>query len=115
MQQRTKSCCLPLLEKDASGAFVEPDAKVREAAASRRSSRSTARWRVGDYAGRLFSGISLGSILLLAALGLAITYGLLGVINMAHGEMIMIGAYATYRHAAGDQESCARAASSGIR
>jgi urea transport system permease protein len=46
--------------------------------------------------GRVFSGISLGSILLLAALGLAITYGLMGVINMAHGELIMIGAYTTY-------------------
>nr|MBA2815836.1 branched-chain amino acid ABC transporter permease [Candidatus Pantoea persica] len=44
----------------------------------------------------MFSGLSLGSILLLAALGLAITYGLLGVINMAHGEMLMIGAYATW-------------------
>ncbi|MDB5871444.1 MAG: amino acid/amide transporter rane protein 1, family, partial [Ramlibacter sp.] len=42
------------------------------------------------------SGISLGSILLLVALGLAITYGLMGVINMAHGELMMIGAYATY-------------------
>jgi urea transport system permease protein len=40
--------------------------------------------------------VSLGSILLLAALGLAITYGLMGVINMAHGELIMIGAYTTY-------------------
>ncbi|MEN9905732.1 MAG: urea transporter permease subunit UrtB [Pseudomonadota bacterium] len=46
--------------------------------------------------GQLFTGVSLGSILLLAALGLAITYGLMGVINMAHGELIMIGAYATY-------------------
>jgi len=46
--------------------------------------------------GLLFSGVSLGSILLLAALGLAITYGLMGVINMAHGELIMIGAYTTY-------------------
>src|ERR1700692_3370428 len=44
----------------------------------------------------LFSGLSLGSILLLVALGLAITYGLMGVINMAHGELMMIGAYATY-------------------
>jgi urea transport system permease protein len=44
----------------------------------------------------IFSGISLGSILLLVALGLAITYGLMGVINMAHGELMMIGAYATY-------------------
>lgn len=50
----------------------------------------------GERAGVVFTGISLGSILLLAALGLAITYGLMGVINMAHGELIMIGAYATY-------------------
>ena len=50
----------------------------------------------GEYAGVLFTGVSLGSILLLAALGLAITYGLMGVINMAHGELMMIGAYATF-------------------
>ncbi len=50
----------------------------------------------GERLGTIFSGISLGSVLLLAALGLAITYGLMGVINMAHGELIMIGAYATY-------------------
>ncbi|RYF83578.1 MAG: urea ABC transporter permease subunit UrtB [Comamonadaceae bacterium] len=50
----------------------------------------------GDRLNAVFSGISLGSVLLLAALGLAITYGLMGVINMAHGELIMIGAYATY-------------------
>ncbi|OUL99970.1 urea ABC transporter permease subunit UrtB [Variovorax sp. JS1663] len=50
----------------------------------------------GERIGAVFSGISLGSVLLLAALGLAITYGLMGVINMAHGELMMIGAYATY-------------------
>ena len=50
----------------------------------------------GERLGAAFSGISLGSILLLVALGLAITYGLMGVINMAHGELMMIGAYATY-------------------
>jgi urea transport system permease protein len=50
----------------------------------------------GDRLGAIFSGVSLGSILLLVALGLAITYGLMGVINMAHGELMMIGAYATY-------------------
>lgn len=49
-----------------------------------------------EYAGMVFTGLSLGSILLLAALGLAVTYGLMGVINMAHGEMMMIGAYTTY-------------------
>ncbi|MDE2564188.1 MAG: urea ABC transporter permease subunit UrtB [Burkholderiales bacterium] len=59
-------------------------------------SRVAARLAWGDRLGLLFSGISLGSILLLAALGLAITYGLMGVINMAHGELMMVGAYATY-------------------
>jgi urea transport system permease protein len=54
------------------------------------------RLAMGDRLGAIFSGISLGSILLLVALGLAITYGLMGVINMAHGELMMIGAYATY-------------------
>ncbi|RVS45878.1 urea ABC transporter permease subunit UrtB, partial [Citrobacter freundii] len=51
---------------------------------------------IGDLLGQAFMGLSLGSILLLAALGLAITYGLLGVINMAHGEMLMLGAYCTW-------------------
>ena len=52
--------------------------------------------KTGERLGALFTGASLGSILLLVALGLAITYGLMGVINMAHGELMMIGAYATY-------------------
>jgi len=54
------------------------------------------RQRLVDLVGALFHGLSLGSILLLAALGLAVTFGLLGVINMAHGEMLMLGAYTTY-------------------
>lgn len=45
---------------------------------------------------QLFFGLSLGSVLLLAAIGLAITFGVMGVINMAHGEMMMLGAYTTY-------------------
>jgi len=52
--------------------------------------------RIIAFAESLFQGVSLGSVLLLAAIGLAITFGVMGVINMAHGEMIMIGAYATY-------------------
>ncbi len=44
----------------------------------------------------IFFGLSLGSVLLLASIGLAITFGVMGVINMAHGEMIMLGAYTTY-------------------
>ena len=77
------------------GAWVEPDAAVRgQVAASLRAIDARLAW--GRRIGMLFSGISLGSILLLAALGLAVTYGLMGVINMAQGEFIMLGAYATY-------------------
>jgi urea transport system permease protein len=73
----------------------ETDVEVRQALQlSLRSVEATLVW--GERAASLFSGISLGSILLLVALGLAITYGLMGVINMAHGELMMIGAYATY-------------------
>lgn len=73
----------------------ETDADVRsEAQKSLKQVDERLVW--GQRAGMVFAGVSLGSILLLAALGLAITYGLMGVINMAHGELIMVGAYATY-------------------
>lgn len=49
-----------------------------------------------SYVDQLFFGLSLGSVLLLAAFGLAITFGVMGVINMAHGEMLMLGAYTTF-------------------
>jgi urea transport system permease protein len=49
-----------------------------------------------DIFGTIFRGLSLGSVLLVVALGLAITFGLMGVINMAHGEIMVVGAYATY-------------------
>ena len=74
---------------------VETDAGVRTAAETSLA-QVTRQLLIGDLLGQAFSGLSLGSILLLAALGLAITFGLLGVINMAHGEMLMLGAYATY-------------------
>jgi urea transport system permease protein len=73
----------------------ETDAAVRaQLTASLAQLSSSLAW--GERLGVLFTGMSLGSILLLVALGLAITYGLMGVINMAHGELMMIGAYATY-------------------
>lgn len=72
---------------------IEADAKAAMQASLRAVDAKLA-W--GDKLAAVFSGISLGSILLLVALGLAITYGLMGVINMAHGELMMIGAYATY-------------------
>jgi urea transport system permease protein len=73
----------------------ESDAEVK---AALKSSLDAVQSRLvwGERLGVLFTGASLGSILLLVALGLAITYGLMGVINMAHGELMMIGAYATY-------------------
>jgi urea transport system permease protein len=83
---------LPLLRNMAG---ADGDSAVRAAAAT------TLRALEGRIArtemiGNLFYGISLGSVLLLAAMGLAITFGLMGIINMAHGELLMIGAYTTY-------------------
>ena len=74
---------------------IETDASVRTAAETSLA-QVKRKLLIGDLLGQAFSGLSLGSILLLAALGLAITFGLLGVINMAHGEMLMLGAYSTY-------------------
>jgi urea transport system permease protein len=84
-----------MVTPDAAGAFAETDADVRAAA---KTAIAQIEWHqtVVAWVGNLFFGISLGSVLLLAALGLAITFGLMGVINMAHGELLMIGAYATY-------------------
>jgi len=91
----TKMLLLGLLEKSKEGSFTEPDEDIRiEAQKSLRELEGRLAW--GERAGVLFTSVSLGSILLLAALGLAITYGLMGVINMAHGELIMVGAYTTY-------------------
>ena len=90
----TKTLLLQVLERKGA-VYVEPDAQVR-AEAQRSLATVERKLLLGDIAARVFSGISLGTILLLAALGLAITYGLMGVINMAHGELIMVGAYATY-------------------
>ena len=58
------------------------------------SIKSTSPWV--NFFGTIFRGLSLGSILLVVALGLAITFGLMGIINMAHGEMIAVGAYTCY-------------------
>jgi len=73
----------------------DEDAGVRAAAASVLASMER---RLKQFATleTLFFGLSLGSVLVLAAIGLAITFGVMGVINMAHGELIMLGAYVTY-------------------
>jgi len=84
-----------LLDKSPDGSFVEPNEQVRQAAAS--AVKTVDRWR-NFYAAfqTLFFGLSLGSVLVLIAIGLAITFGVMGVINMAHGELMMLGAYTTY-------------------
>ncbi len=74
---------------------IESDAEVKAALQSSLAAvQRHLAW--GERLGLAFTGISLGSILLLSALGLAISYGLMGVINMAHGELITVGAYSTY-------------------
>ena len=73
----------------------DQDADVAAAAtrAIEKIERNIAYWNIGQNA---WYGLSLASVLLLAATGLAITFGVMGVINMAHGEMVMIGAYSTF-------------------
>lgn len=78
-----------------TGIGADQPASVTKAAASAIASiqSSLAVWSMAQNA---WYGLSLGSVLLLAAIGLAITFGVMGVINMAHGEMVMIGAYTTF-------------------
>jgi urea transport system permease protein len=77
------------------GLPADQPAEVRQAAqaASAKIQRTLAVWNTVQNA---WYGLSLGSVLLLAAIGLAITFGVMGVINMAHGEMVMLGAYTTF-------------------
>ncbi len=84
-----------LLATDAEGNPVEPDAQVR-VQAQRAIDRIEQRRSIFGGLETLFFGLSFGSVLVLAAIGLAITFGVMGVINMAHGELIMLGAYTSY-------------------
>lgn len=84
---------LALMDQELQQAQLNPELK---AALLDAKNKIKTRIQISEWSGHVFSGLSTASILLLAALGLAITYGLLGVINMAHGELIMIGAYTTY-------------------
>lgn len=72
---------------------AEPDLAAAVAAAIAAAGSRQALW---NNAQNLWFGVSLGSVLLLAAIGLAITFGVMGVINLAHGELVMLGAYTTY-------------------
>ncbi|MEX0694222.1 MAG: urea ABC transporter permease subunit UrtB [Rhodospirillales bacterium] len=74
-------------------ASTEGTLKTAAESAAALIERSLAAWATAQ---NVWYGLSLGSVLLLAAIGLAITFGVMGVINMAHGEMVMLGAYTTY-------------------
>jgi len=82
-----------LLDEFRYSANIDPEL-YKAAGDALASIDSRLRWT--GIAANLFQGISLGSVLLLAAIGLAITFGVMGVINMAHGEMIMVGAYVAF-------------------
>ena len=93
LKQSNRPDVLAMIEQELSQPNLNPELKT--ALMDAKSSIKT-KLQASEWTGHVFSGLSAASILLLAALGLAITYGLLGVINMAHGELIMIGAYTTY-------------------
>lgn len=84
-----------LSAKDDKGNYQEENAEIVKLAAAG-AQKVQDRMGVMRFIENLFFGVSLGSVLLLAAIGLAITFGVMGVINMAHGEMIMLGAYTTF-------------------
>ena len=81
------------LMDDLARQATEPAVKTAAETALASIHTRLAMWRVAQ---NLWYGLSASSVLLLAAIGLAITFGVMGVINMAHGEMVMLGAYATY-------------------
>jgi len=85
-----------LLGKVAASNTEAPEAIPVQQAAIKALSDIEGRLAVWNAVGNVFQGISLGSVLLLAAVGLAITFGVMGVINMAHGELVMLGAYTTF-------------------
>jgi len=84
-----------LLEKDDNDNYLEADKEIIEKAIKGLEIIES-RLSVFSFIETAFFGLSLGSVLLLIAIGLAITFGVMGVINMAHGELMMIGAYTTY-------------------
>ncbi|MGH8612892.1 MAG: urea ABC transporter permease subunit UrtB [Gammaproteobacteria bacterium] len=84
-----------LLEQRPDGGYLEAEVAVREAAA-RALKNIDLKMSLYGLLETTFFGLSLGSVLVLASFGLAITFGVMGVINMAHGEMLMLGAYTTY-------------------
>jgi urea transport system permease protein len=93
--QEIRNRLAALTERAGDGTFAEADEALRATAAAGVKAIDQRLWWYGVVE-MLFFGLSLGSILVLVAIGLAITFGVMGVINMAHGELMMLGAYTTY-------------------
>jgi urea transport system permease protein len=93
--QDVRALIASIIEKENSDKPSAAERQIREAAVKALSGIES-RLKIWSYVASIFQGLSLGSVLLLAAMGLAITFGVMGVINMAHGEMVMLGAYTTY-------------------
>ena len=95
VEDPVRNALASMLAKGDDGSFSEPDAQVRAVAAK---TMKDIQQKLDLYSSfqTVYFGISLGSVLLLSAIGLAITFGVMGVINMAHGELMMLGAYTTY-------------------
>ncbi len=99
--ERMEAIAILRLRGDSSAAAVLrgiPDAADAETKALAQAAVTAIeeRQQMIGYVQNIWYGLSLGSVLLLAAIGLAITFGVMGVINMAHGEMVMLGAYTTF-------------------
>ncbi len=92
---RAKGKLEQVLMTNEQGSFIEQDKDIIKAS-QKALKRIDSKLSLFSNLETLFFGLSLGSVLLLAAIGLSITFGVMGVINMAHGELIMLGAYTTY-------------------
>jgi len=95
LNQDVRNRLSALQEKTDTGEYLEGDSEIRNLAAVALK-KIEYKLELNHLAETLFFGLSLGAVLVLAAIGLAITFGVMGVINMAHGELMMLGAYTTY-------------------
>lgn len=94
---RVSGSLVPVVRNKLEAIVADQDAddEIKQAA-KKALDNISAKLQLNSILETLFFGLSLGSVLVLAAIGLAITFGVMGVINMAHGELIMLGAYTTY-------------------
>ncbi|SFK13218.1 amino acid/amide ABC transporter membrane protein 1, HAAT family [Succinivibrio dextrinosolvens] len=91
LEEKGNAACIQAIDRLKLSTNSEVSQRATKAASSLSFSKS-----ISDFFEKIFFGLSLGSVLVLAAVGLSITFGVMGVINMAHGELIMLGAYTVW-------------------